>query len=266
MPQTPVLVDTRHRFLVADDRRATHLRLDVYPDGGLTRLRCFGEISEAARAEMWERFQAKLPDDHRRQLSDAVLKGSTMAVRVGSDRRRHHGRRPRADAEPLGTRCGGVADRRCRPRPRLHLRRSARCPRRRRPGRADHRRRRGRRRHRVPRCDPSRPAPPVRGRRTNRSCARNPLPRLRCGHHRGGAIWPTGRAGQPRLHAPLRPRLRRPQASDHRRSVRSSAPAPQHGTWGELRHRAARRRAVSPTPPSTTSTSCPGCSTRRSPR
>ncbi len=70
VPQTPVLVDTRHRFLVADDRRATHLRLDVYPDGGLTRLRCFGEISEAARAEMWERFQAKLPDYHRRQLID----------------------------------------------------------------------------------------------------------------------------------------------------------------------------------------------------
>ena len=44
VPRTPVLVDTRHRFLVAERRTATHLRLDVYPDGGLTRLRCFGEL------------------------------------------------------------------------------------------------------------------------------------------------------------------------------------------------------------------------------
>ncbi len=44
-----VLVDTRHRFLISDRRRATHLRLDVYPDGGLTRLRCFGTVSAADR-------------------------------------------------------------------------------------------------------------------------------------------------------------------------------------------------------------------------
>lgn len=69
VPQTPVLVDTRHRFLVADERRATHLRLDVYPDGGLTRLRCYGEISDEARSAMWGRFLATLPDHHRRLLS-----------------------------------------------------------------------------------------------------------------------------------------------------------------------------------------------------
>ncbi len=36
--------DTRHRFLVADQRPVTHVRLDVYPDGGMARLRVWGEL------------------------------------------------------------------------------------------------------------------------------------------------------------------------------------------------------------------------------
>ena len=37
-------------------REATHLRLDVYPDGGLARLRCFGEIDDAERKHLYARF------------------------------------------------------------------------------------------------------------------------------------------------------------------------------------------------------------------
>ena len=36
--------DTRHRFLVDEPRPATHVRLDVYPDGGMARLRVWGEL------------------------------------------------------------------------------------------------------------------------------------------------------------------------------------------------------------------------------
>ena len=36
--------DTRHRFLVDERRPATHVRLDVYPDGGMARLRVWGEL------------------------------------------------------------------------------------------------------------------------------------------------------------------------------------------------------------------------------
>ena len=61
VPKTPVLVDTRHRFLVAERRPATHLRLDVYPDGGLTRLRCFGEIPDAVRATVQDRLLRACP-------------------------------------------------------------------------------------------------------------------------------------------------------------------------------------------------------------
>ncbi len=68
VPRTAVLVDTRHRFLVDARREATHLRLDVYPDGGLARLRCFGEITDEARAELYRRFFSLLPEDHQRHL------------------------------------------------------------------------------------------------------------------------------------------------------------------------------------------------------
>jgi allantoicase len=66
VPKTPVLVDTRHRFLVPMRRPATHLRLDVYPDGGLTRLRCYAELPETERKELYERFWKLLPTEHQR--------------------------------------------------------------------------------------------------------------------------------------------------------------------------------------------------------
>jgi allantoicase len=65
-----VLVDTRHRFLVETRRPATHLRLDVYPDGGLTRLRCFGELPEEVRKDLYERFWDVLPAEHQQFLTD----------------------------------------------------------------------------------------------------------------------------------------------------------------------------------------------------
>jgi len=63
--KVPVLVDTRHRFLVPVRRPATHLQLDVYPDGGLTRLRCFGDLPEAERERLERHLQGTLPPQHR---------------------------------------------------------------------------------------------------------------------------------------------------------------------------------------------------------
>ncbi|MPV38753.1 allantoicase [Georgenia subflava] len=56
-----VVADTRHRFLVEEALEATHVRLDVYPDGGLSRLRVFGELSETALAEARERWGSTRP-------------------------------------------------------------------------------------------------------------------------------------------------------------------------------------------------------------
>jgi allantoicase len=43
LPRTRLQPDTRHRFLVEQRTVATHVRLDIYPDGGMARLRLHGE-------------------------------------------------------------------------------------------------------------------------------------------------------------------------------------------------------------------------------
>ena len=41
LPRTRLQPDTRHRFVV-DGAEATQVRLDIYPDGGMARLRVVG--------------------------------------------------------------------------------------------------------------------------------------------------------------------------------------------------------------------------------
>lgn len=61
LPVTRVQPDTRHRYLVGGDVVATHVRLDVIPDGGLARLRVNGEIIAEALAGLRQRWQQALP-------------------------------------------------------------------------------------------------------------------------------------------------------------------------------------------------------------
>jgi allantoicase len=63
LPLTRVQPDTRHQFLV--DGVATHVRLDVIPDGGLARLRINGEIVPEALAGLSQRWQDALPHRQR---------------------------------------------------------------------------------------------------------------------------------------------------------------------------------------------------------
>lgn len=65
LPRTRVQPDTRHRFLVDQPTPATHIRLDVYPDGGLARLRCNGEVEQGALAELHRRWWDSIPASHR---------------------------------------------------------------------------------------------------------------------------------------------------------------------------------------------------------
>ena len=44
LPRTDLRPDTRHRFVVDDAPAATHVRLDVFPDGGMARLRLHGRL------------------------------------------------------------------------------------------------------------------------------------------------------------------------------------------------------------------------------
>jgi allantoicase len=61
LPRTAVQPDTRHRFLIDRAESYTHLRLDVYPDGGLSRLRLFGELDAEALDSVDQAWQAASP-------------------------------------------------------------------------------------------------------------------------------------------------------------------------------------------------------------
>jgi allantoicase len=52
LPQLPLAGDTQNSFPVEGDQRVTHLRFKIYPDGGVARLRVYGEVLPD-----WERLQ-----------------------------------------------------------------------------------------------------------------------------------------------------------------------------------------------------------------
>ena len=66
--RTRLLPDTRHRFRLVGQAEATHVRLDVYPDGGMARVRLHGELAPAARAALALRFLNLLPEAHAREV------------------------------------------------------------------------------------------------------------------------------------------------------------------------------------------------------
>ena len=71
--------DTRHRFVV-DGRSATHLRLDVYPDGGLARVRVLGGLTEAGRLELGLRWFNALPAGQLIELLSGVSPAAGQAL------------------------------------------------------------------------------------------------------------------------------------------------------------------------------------------
>jgi allantoicase len=61
LPRTRLQPDTRHRFLLPVARAATQVRLDVYPDGGMARVRLLGDLTPYGRQELGLRWFAALP-------------------------------------------------------------------------------------------------------------------------------------------------------------------------------------------------------------
>jgi allantoicase len=57
LPATRLQPDTPHRFLIPDAAPATHLRLDVYPDGGVARLRALGTLTPDGLAGLVRRWK-----------------------------------------------------------------------------------------------------------------------------------------------------------------------------------------------------------------
>lgn len=56
LPRTRLQPDTPHRFVVAGTPPVTEVRLDVYPDGGLARLRCLGRLTDEAYEALLRRW------------------------------------------------------------------------------------------------------------------------------------------------------------------------------------------------------------------
>ncbi|UQX88198.1 allantoicase [Jatrophihabitans telluris] len=61
LPLTRLQADTEHRFRVRDHAAVSEVRLDILPDGGLSRLRLLGTVDESVRHEAGQRWLGLLP-------------------------------------------------------------------------------------------------------------------------------------------------------------------------------------------------------------
>jgi allantoicase len=82
LPRTALQPDTRHRFAVPGGPVTGQVRLDIYPDGGMARLRVLGRPTAAAREALADRFLRLLPEP---QLAGLLRAGGLPAAEA--DRR-----------------------------------------------------------------------------------------------------------------------------------------------------------------------------------
>ena len=61
LPRQRLQPDTRHRFRLPRGPELTHVRLDVYPDGGMARVRLWGALTEPGRDDLVLRWYNLLP-------------------------------------------------------------------------------------------------------------------------------------------------------------------------------------------------------------
>ncbi|GAA2292692.1 allantoicase [Glycomyces scopariae] len=58
LDRTALQPDTPHRFVLTGDRPATAVRLNIFPDGGIARLRLYGRLTPDALHDLETRFRA----------------------------------------------------------------------------------------------------------------------------------------------------------------------------------------------------------------
>ena len=86
VPRTRLQPDTRHLFRVTEAATVTHVRLDVFPDGGLARLRVHGAVPPPERAAAVGRWLDLLPEPHAVQVlaTDGGLSPDEAAATAAS--------------------------------------------------------------------------------------------------------------------------------------------------------------------------------------
>jgi allantoicase len=57
LPRTRLQPDTNHRFVLPATAVGTHARVDIFPDGGISRLRLFGSLTEDGARRLAARHQ-----------------------------------------------------------------------------------------------------------------------------------------------------------------------------------------------------------------
>jgi allantoicase len=94
LPRTLLQADTVHRLEIAGSPAATHVRFNIYPDGGVARLRIFGAPTREGRIAEGLRWLNALPDEAVRASLLSCCGSSAWAQRVAA-------RRPFCDAAQL---------------------------------------------------------------------------------------------------------------------------------------------------------------------
>ena len=59
LPRTRLQPDTAHRFRLDAGRPMTHARVDIYPDGGLARVRLHGSLTADGERDLLSRWRAR---------------------------------------------------------------------------------------------------------------------------------------------------------------------------------------------------------------
>jgi allantoicase len=94
LPRTRLQPDTRHLFRLPATAEATDVRLDVFPDGGLARVRLYGELSAQGLAELGLRWLNSLPAAQAHQLLASCCAARAWVERMAAGR-------PYADVDAL---------------------------------------------------------------------------------------------------------------------------------------------------------------------
>ena len=84
--RTRLQPDTVHRYRVAQDREFTHARLDVFPDGGLARVRLYGEVSDETDDDLALRWFNGLTDAHATRVGIGAGLESGRAAELSASR------------------------------------------------------------------------------------------------------------------------------------------------------------------------------------
>jgi allantoicase len=86
LPRTRLQPDTRHLFRLPTTAEVTDVRIDVFPDGGLARIRLYGDLSAQGLAELGLRWLNSVPGAQAGQLLASCCSSRAWLERMAAGR------------------------------------------------------------------------------------------------------------------------------------------------------------------------------------